>query len=678
MVKDLSPAQLSTLWLLHDRHTTRHAVEKAIELGLPLWKEAVHLARACHRSNMDLAGGAYYVVGSDFVDNEDSSQYAYHELGRYPDVIACNLSRKDQNERFNNDIGTGCLLYPSTSREDLLHSSASMSVDDAKNPFESDRSKHIQLLLGGVSSADLENFQSEKSSLEICEISDDNESICTRSCVEASTTPVSEEANDASNESSFMKQKEGQSVHLINEKSRSQKETSTPHAGCASGKKSSRSESEEDRYDFAKLDAQMPRYCEVPSTLPTRSLKLMDRMEFERRLMSEIEVEREERRSAIRSKSPSGDSHVIEGSQRSTAMEMDDAVSQLAPDVGMNEVISKLMKEDVAAEFSDAGTPSKKSKRLYVEPFDGESSVAGSEFSDTNIDVNILYEISELRREEGASSPSSCSIGSDDVMPPDIFVWHPYNIDLITHFRSPSPLEEAVVVIVPKDYVELTVAAPKYEELNTTVELAKKLPHSGAFTRKRGARCIELSSNISGLKDESTFLDYNIDNPNQECEFCQTEHAISYVEEAALILKAPKDESCLLECRISNVSHTTERCEVVHVDNHHQCISLDTQDAKEETCVLGCHITNTKDENWECAVEREDSHTSSSYLETSASATESCSLHVDVLSDRHSSEYCEVENREPRFEKVFFDTKGESADRFVHFDEALFCGPMRL
>ncbi|VDK63906.1 unnamed protein product, partial [Cylicostephanus goldi] len=81
MVKQLSPSELSTLWLLHDRHTTRQAVEKAIELGLPLWPEAVHLARACHRSNMDLAGGAYYVVGSDFVDNEDSSQYDYHELG---------------------------------------------------------------------------------------------------------------------------------------------------------------------------------------------------------------------------------------------------------------------------------------------------------------------------------------------------------------------------------------------------------------------------------------------------------------------------------------------------------------------------------------------------------------------------------------------------------------------
>ncbi|KAL6741887.1 hypothetical protein Aduo_015098 [Ancylostoma duodenale] len=658
MVKDLSPAQLSTLWLLHDRHTTRHAVEKAIELGLPLWKEAVHLARACHRSNMDLAGGAYYVVGSDFVDNEDSSQYAYHELGRYPDVIACNLSRKDQNECFNSDIGTGCLLYPSTSREHLLHSSASMSADDAKNPFESDKSKHIQLLLGGVSSADLENFQSEKSSLEICEISDDNESICTRSCVEASTTPVNEEANDASNESPVKRKKESRSVNLINEKAHSQEETTTPNAGSASafGKKSSRSESEEDRYDFSKLDAQMPHYCEVPSTLPTRTLKVMDRLEFERRLMSEMELQREEKQSTIRSKSPSGDFH-DEGSHRSTAMEMDDAVSQLAPDVGMNEVISKLMKEDVAAEFSDAGTPSKKSKRHYVEPFDGDSSVTGSEFSDTNIDVNILYEISELRREEGASSPSNCSIGSGDVMPPDIFVWHPYNIDLITHFRSPSPLEEAVVVIVPKDYVELTVAAPKYEGVNTTVELAKKLPHSGAFTRKRGARTIEVSFNISGVKDESTFLDYNIVNPKRECKSCQTEHAISYLEEAALILKAPKDESCLLECHLSNISRASERCEVVHVDNHHQCILLDTQGAKEETSMLSCHITNRKDENWESAIEREDWHTSSSYLETNASATESCGLHVEVVGDGHSSEYCEVENREPRVEIASFDTK---------------------
>ncbi|EYB88403.1 hypothetical protein Y032_0248g98 [Ancylostoma ceylanicum] len=660
MVKDLSPAQLSALWLLHDRHTTRHAVEKAIELGLPLWKEAVHLARACHRSNMDLAGGAYYVVGSDFIDNEDSSQYAYHELGRYPDVIACDLSQNHQSERLNCDISAGCLLYPSTSREELAHSSASISVDDATNPFESDRNKHIQLLLGGVSSTELENFQSEKSSLEICEISDDNESICTRSCVEASTTPISEEANDAANGSSVMKENESQSVQLVSEKSRSQDETTAPHAGSTLGRKPSGSESEEDRYDFSKLDAQMPRFCEVPSTLPTRSLKLMDRTEFERRLMSELEQQREEKHSSIRSKSPSGDSEA-EGSHHSGAMEIDDAVSQLAPDMEMNEVISKLMKEDVAAEFSDAGTPSKKSKRHYVEPFDGDSSIAGSEFSDTNIDVNILYEISELRREEGASSPSSCSIDSGDVMPPDVCVWHPqsytYNIDLITYFRSPSPLEEAVAVIAPKDYVELTVVAPKYEEVSTKVELAKKLPHSGAFARKRGGRCVEVSFNISASKDETSTLDCNINNPKQECEFSQTEHAVCCLEEAALNVEAPKDESCLLECHVNNINHASEHCEVVHVDSHHKCISLDTQGAKEESCLLGCQFTNGKDENWGCTIEREDHHSSTSYLETNASTTESCGLHVDVHSDRHASEKCEVKSKEPRVEIASFNTK---------------------
>ncbi|EPB70547.1 hypothetical protein ANCCEY_10356 [Ancylostoma ceylanicum] len=615
-------------------------VEKAIELGLPLWKEAVHLARACHRSNMDLAGGAYYVVGSDFIDNEDSSQYAYHELGRYPDVIACDLSQNHQSERLNCDI--------------------SAAVDDATNPFESDRNKHIQLLLGGVSSTELENFQSEKSSLEICEISDDNESICTRSCVEASTTPISEEANDAANGSSVMKENESQSVQLVSEKSRSQDETTAPHAGSTLGRKPSGSESEEDRYDFSKLDAQMPRFCEVPSTLPTRSLKLMDRTEFERRLMSELEQQREEKHSSIRSKSPSGDSEA-EGSHHSGAMEIDDAVSQLAPDMEMNEVISKLMKEDVAAEFSDAGTPSKKSKRHYVEPFDGDSSIAGSEFSDTNIDVNILYEISELRREEGASSPSSCSIDSGDVMPPDVCVWHPqsytYNIDLITYFRSPSPLEEAVAVIAPKDYVELTVVAPKYEEVSTKVELAKKLPHSGAFARKRGGRCVEVSFNISASKDETSTLDCNINNPKQECEFSQTEHAVCCLEEAALNVEAPKDESCLLECHVNNINHASEHCEVVHVDSHHKCISLDTQGAKEESCLLGCQFTNGKDENWGCTIEREDHHSSTSYLETNASTTESCGLHVDVHSDRHASEKCEVKSKEPRVEIASFNTK---------------------
>ncbi|KJH40744.1 hypothetical protein DICVIV_13290, partial [Dictyocaulus viviparus] len=46
MTQDLSPADLSKLWLLRDRHTTKEAVEKAIYYGLPLWPEAVNLARA--------------------------------------------------------------------------------------------------------------------------------------------------------------------------------------------------------------------------------------------------------------------------------------------------------------------------------------------------------------------------------------------------------------------------------------------------------------------------------------------------------------------------------------------------------------------------------------------------------------------------------------------------------
>lgn len=44
---------------------------KAILLELPLWQEAVNLARAYHRSNKDLAGGKWYVLGSDFCGDRD-------------------------------------------------------------------------------------------------------------------------------------------------------------------------------------------------------------------------------------------------------------------------------------------------------------------------------------------------------------------------------------------------------------------------------------------------------------------------------------------------------------------------------------------------------------------------------------------------------------------------------
>ncbi|VDM67743.1 unnamed protein product [Strongylus vulgaris] len=322
---------------------------------------------------MDLAGGAYYIVGSDFVDNEDSAQYAYHEIGRYPDIYTRKSSktaqgplRRKEGVDHSYDLHTYSLLYPKGSCENVP--TLPPRSTNARERFESDKSKHIQLLLEGVSSTELENFQSERSSLEICEISDD-ESICTKSCVETCETPTSEEADNPPNKShGEHKTPKSLSREKPSQKARSEEETCAPPIRSMKTSESNLKDKDEIRFDFSLCDAQLSRCCDVPSTLPTRSFARMDRAEFERRLRAENEARKEKERSFANASSH-GDSE-LEDAHCNTGTEIDDAVSQLAPDSEMNEVISKLMKEDVTAEFTDAGTPTK-SKRHYVEPFDG-------------------------------------------------------------------------------------------------------------------------------------------------------------------------------------------------------------------------------------------------------------------------------------------------------------------
>ncbi|VDM55348.1 unnamed protein product [Angiostrongylus costaricensis] len=167
MVQGLSNADLSRLWLLRGRHTTKQAVEKAIHYGLPLWPEAVHMARSYHRAKKDLAGGKYYIIGSEFTETEYDSPYCYRELGRYPE---------DWEKRNNYQKAIEELEKLEFSKE---NSSGVNAYDvSARACFENDKNKHIELLLGGVSAVELENLQSERNSLDICQISDDAISEC--------------------------------------------------------------------------------------------------------------------------------------------------------------------------------------------------------------------------------------------------------------------------------------------------------------------------------------------------------------------------------------------------------------------------------------------------------------------------------------------------------------------
>uniref|UniRef100_A0A1I7WTX7 ANK_REP_REGION domain-containing protein n=1 Tax=Heterorhabditis bacteriophora TaxID=37862 RepID=A0A1I7WTX7_HETBA len=114
-----STGDLSALWLLRrpDGITRRQDVEKAIRLGLPLWPDAVRMARLHHRSNDDLAGGMFYYVSKDFVDDKgDGDNFMYHEYVNYReqqmenysrtcgDISSLSLSQTSGNKSFRHNI----------------------------------------------------------------------------------------------------------------------------------------------------------------------------------------------------------------------------------------------------------------------------------------------------------------------------------------------------------------------------------------------------------------------------------------------------------------------------------------------------------------------------------------------------------------------------------------------
>ncbi|CAJ0591337.1 unnamed protein product [Cylicocyclus nassatus] len=669
MVKQLSPSELSTLWLLHDRHTTRHAVEKAIELGLPLWPEAVHLARACHRSNMDLAGGAYYVVGSDFVDNEDSSQYDYHELGRYPDAYVSKSARLTSEQirsgngsRSARDLNTFNLLYPA-SRDKLLGPLSRGT--DARERFEDDKNKHIQLLLGGVSTTELENFQSERASLEICEISDD-ETVSDRSSLDPCKTPESEEA-DAPSASCNAQESTDAAIPVLDNK-KSEEETCLPSSKPSEkSKPKDISKEEKIRRDIASFEAQLASCCEVPSTTTIRSFApLMGREEFERRLRAEFEAKKEQERSSQNTSSQCGDSEVE--NLQTSGTEIDEAVSQLAPDSEMNEVISKLMKEDVAAEFTDARTTTK-FKRHYVEPFDGDS-VAGSELSDTNIDVNILYEISELRREEGASSPSNYSIDSDEMTPPDVCIWHPqswtYNIDLITYFRATSPFQEVSRVVFPREHVALTVQAPKFEEVNKDFEFARKFPHCAAFTRRKGARYVQNSLTVPATRTENINSNMNIvadileDEDGVICDLVMEDE-----DSITLTCRETVTRYTFADCAFTDQNWEHGFCLVEHVGSQRLRVFLETKAAKVENCFLDCNVPNNKLENFNCSEVREDRCSYTTSLKTKASTVENCAVQCEAVDVKIVTESCHLKLADRVVENIALSVKAPTHTAIV-------------
>ncbi|VDO25836.1 unnamed protein product [Haemonchus placei] len=542
VMQELSASELSMLWLLRGRHTTKQAVEKAILNELPLWPEAVHLARAYHRSKKDLAGGKYYIIGSDFVENERNSPYSYHELEK----------------------------------------------EEGRGSFEADKSKPIQLPLAGDGLTEFQSLYPDSNPLDVCQIFEDGSSECeaggvdvarlalghSASELQVATVSAEEESAMATQEASpsapplcqeSLEQGQSAAVELLPSKEDPKERAILSEAAISTDSKQA-AVPENERpasplkkpiFDFSEFESEIMRQCErlfrprSPVRNFSRVLSLEDFQELSMRDEGLMAFAKD------RENSTSGNSE-MEDVEAAVLAEFDKIDEELEQAIMNGDVMESGEELNTGDPLSrDASTSEKeKPKRCYVYPFDDSSSVICSDFSDDdNIGTNIFMEISEHRRVEGASSPSSCSDDSDATPPPNVFVWLPqtwtYDINLVTQFRSPSPNAKCDVVLTApeRESVQLTVTEPKRTRISGTFTYSKNAYHAGAFSRRRGARLGSATSfTCSASKNEIVNVDCDISNPLLSADSCQTEIAERISEQVSFNCKASKEETSSVAC----------------------------------------------------------------------------------------------------------------------------------
>ncbi|XGW03733.1 hypothetical protein V3C99_015141, partial [Haemonchus contortus] len=624
-MQELSASELSMLWLLRGRHTTKQAVEKAILNELPLWPEAVHLARAYHRSKKDLAGGKYYIIGSDFVENERNSPYSYHELGRYPinkrrnASIPRNISPENsEKESLRIDVGDDQPFLTSSVHTQFPPEPESLrEKEEGRGSFEADKSKSIQLPLAGDGLTEFQSLYPDTNSLDICQIFEDGSSECeaggvdvarlalghSASELQVATVSAEEESAMATQEASpsapplcqeSLEQGQNAAVELLPSKE-VPKERAILSGPAISTDSKQAAVPENERpasplrkpiFDFSEFESEIMRQCErlfrprSPVRNFSRVLSLEDFQELSMRDEGIMAFAKD------RENSTSGNSEMedVEAAVLAEFDKIDEELEQAIMNGDVMETGEELNTGDPLSR--DASTSEKeKPKRCYVYPFDDSSSVICSDFSDDdNIGTNIFMEISEHRRVEGASSPSSCSDDSDATPPPNVFVWLPqtwtYDINLVTQFRSPSPNAKCdVVLTVPeRESVQLTVSEPKRTRISGTFTYSKNAYHAGAFSRRRGARLgCATSFTCSASENEIVNVDCDISNPLLSAESCQTEIAERISDQASINCKASTDETSSVACAFSRHPAKNEYYLAELVERPSECANLTCQ-----------------------------------------------------------------------------------------------------
>ncbi|KAK5974857.1 hypothetical protein GCK32_004650 [Trichostrongylus colubriformis] len=647
-MEELTNAQLSMLWLLRDVHTTKQAVEKAILNELPLWPDAIRMARAYHRSKKDLAGGKYYIIGSEWIEDEWNSPYSYHELGRYPINKRKNasVSRKlspESSERESRSTGVRKDQLFSTSSVHTQFPSGSDSLKEKEavcDQIESDRSKQ----LGGTAGAstELDHLQLDRNLSDVYRISDDGSSECEAGDADVTRLTLAPQGRNTATGSLPHKSAPKESA--------ASRDPAISVDPKRSEKRRPASPVKKPIFDYSVFEPEIRRQCEL--LIEPRPIRSFSHFYTPEEFREKWLKEQEELLGKGKENSTSGNSE-MEDVEAAVLAEFDKADEELEQAIMSGEVMKAGEEMNRGEPMpQNASNPDKeKAKRRYVYPFDDSSSVICSDFSDDdNIGTNIFMEISEHRRVEGASSPSSCSDDSNYVLPPNVFVWLPqtltYDINLVTHFRSPSPSAkyDIVIPIFEKESIEMGTSEPKRATVTSLFTYSKNPCHSGAFARKRGARMGSPTSfACEASTSKMTSIDCDISSSCWTSDYCEIELFEHVKEHASITCKASKDVVSSVARVFSSHPSNNETYEAVLAEHLSEHVAFTCREPKRATVTSLFSYSKNPCHSGAFARKRGARMGSPTSFACEASTNKMTSIDCDMSSSCSTSDYCQIE-----------------------------------
>ncbi|KAJ1356628.1 hypothetical protein KIN20_014362, partial [Parelaphostrongylus tenuis] len=356
----------------------------------------------------------------------------------------------------------------------------------ARARFENDENKHTEMLLGGLSAREFDNLQSERNSLDICQISDDgNSEWDNRAGSSHNTLNLLDCERQALCETQIHDKPDLSEAKSGEEERCSKRETLED---LDKGSSNTCQAIKEECVDSRSTNAvKEPEPTTVKRKRKDFTLEPIDLSEFNEKLLRLCEEKFSRPRPPIRKIGP--------------ILPREEWIREYVRNLNENKAPKTIQLDILVRDTSEEKNTKVNSDKVVKGTDQDSSSIVGFELSgDDAINIDISMEISEHRKEEGATSPSAHSADSNGYdESPDFFV-------MKSGILCNKPHRTTFEDLTP---IKIDNSNPPYrlvivEELNVEHEQNENSASSSVqMTSKQTSPCEQVSENMGTMTERT-------------------------------------------------------------------------------------------------------------------------------------------------------------------------------